>query len=377
MDETQRVSHLIGDIYDAVLDPALWQDVLKQTCAYVEGCAATVLSQDSAYRSGQFFCSWGDDPAYTQSYFDKYVKINPLLAPTVASARVGEVTSVLELVPHEEYFASRFYKEWAKPQGYLDSIHGTLDKSATSYAAIAVARHERHGFVDDATRRRLKLLMPHFCRAVAIGKVVDLNSGAAAALADTFDGIAAAMVMVDGDSRIVHTNTAGRAMLAQALVIRTAGSRLEAVDGEANRALHDVFSNAMAGDATMGANGVALPLTARDGARYVVHVLPLTGGTRKKAGVAYSAVAAVFVRKAELELPHPLEAIAVAFNLTPSEMRVLMAIIQVGGVPEVAPVLGISETTVKTHLQHIFAKTNTARQADLVKLVAGYMSPMA
>jgi DNA-binding CsgD family transcriptional regulator len=53
-----------------------------------------------------------------------------------------------------------------------------------------------------------------------------------------------------------------------------------------------------------------------------------------------------------------------------------MMIVQIGGVPEVAPVLGISETTVKTHLQRIFAKTETTRQADLVKLVASYMSPV-
>ena len=72
-----------------------------------------------------------------------------------------------------------------------------------------------------------------------------------------------------------------------------------------------------------------------------------------------------------------MDAIADAYKLTPAEMRVLMTIIQIGGVPEVAPVLGISETTVKTHLQRIFAKTGTSRQADLVKIVAGYMSPLA
>jgi DNA-binding CsgD family transcriptional regulator len=75
--------------------------------------------------------------------------------------------------------------------------------------------------------------------------------------------------------------------------------------------------------------------------------------------------------------PHPLETIAATFKLTPAEMRVLMMIVQLGGLQEVAPVLGISATTAKTHLQRIFAKTDTGRQADLVKLVAGYMSPLA
>ena len=38
--------------------------------------------------------------------------------------------------------------------------------------------------------------------------------------------------------------------------------------------------------------------------------------------------------------------------------------------------LGVAETTVKTHLHRVFAKTGTSRQADLVRLVAGYASPL-
>jgi DNA-binding CsgD family transcriptional regulator len=41
-----------------------------------------------------------------------------------------------------------------------------------------------------------------------------------------------------------------------------------------------------------------------------------------------------------------------------------------------ASALGISEATVKTHLQRLFAKTATNRQADLVKLLAAHTSPL-
>jgi DNA-binding CsgD family transcriptional regulator len=51
------------------------------------------------------------------------------------------------------------------------------------------------------------------------------------------------------------------------------------------------------------------------------------------------------------------------------------AVVQVGGVPEVADALGIGEATVKTHLHRLFGKTDTKRQSDLVKLVAGFSSP--
>jgi DNA-binding CsgD family transcriptional regulator len=56
---------------------------------------------------------------------------------------------------------------------------------------------------------------------------------------------------------------------------------------------------------------------------------------------------------------------------------VLLAIVDIGGVPEVAAALGVAVTTVKTHLSRLFEKTGVARQADLVKLVAGFSTPLA
>jgi DNA-binding NarL/FixJ family response regulator len=90
----------------------------------------------------------------------------------------------------------------------------------------------------------------------------------------------------------------------------------------------------------------------------------------------YSAVAAVFVHRASLEIPSSMETMAKLYKLTPSELRVLAALSEVGGVPAVAEVVGISQATVKTHLQGLFAKTGTNRQTDLVKLAAAHASPL-
>jgi DNA-binding CsgD family transcriptional regulator len=105
-------------------------------------------------------------------------------------------------------------------------------------------------------------------------------------------------------------------------------------------------------------------------------VLPLTSGARRRAGVAYSAVAALFVRRATLDTSSPPEVIGKTFKLTPTELRVLLAIVDVGGVPEVATALGVADSTVKTHLGRLYAKTGAGRQADLVKLVAGFSNPL-
>jgi DNA-binding NarL/FixJ family response regulator len=376
MVEADQVSELIGNIYDASIDPSLWPRVLEQTCGYVQGIAAVLVAHKASAGTGEFYFSWGDDPAYTDSYNQTFSKLNPLVVPMFAQSTPGDIVAVGDLIPYDEYFASRFYKEWAAPQGYLDAIHLILEKSATAFASVSVARHERHGLVDDHARRRMRLLAPHFQRAVAIGKVIDLHSAEATTLADTLDGMVAGMFLVDAHAHIVHANASGHQLLRDGKVLEGPAGRLAAVDRQADQMLREVFAAAHEGDAAIGGKGIAIPLTVNGGDRWIAHVLPLSAGNRRQATNSPGAAAAVFVSRATLDLPSPLQTLATLYKLTPAELRVLMAIVEVGGVPEVAPMLGISETTVKTHLQRIFDKTGSSRQADLIKLVAGYMSPL-
>jgi DNA-binding CsgD family transcriptional regulator len=376
MDEIEQVSDLIGDIYDAALDPALWPVVLEKSCGFVRGACAALVSQNPVIGAGQFYFSWGLDPHYERLYLEKYIRLNTVTTITLTSVKAGEIVSTEMLMPYGEYLSSRFHVEWAKPQGYCDFVGAILEKTACSFANISVIRHERHGIVDDETRRRMGLLAPHFRRAVTIGNLIDLHKVEAGTLADMLDGLATATLLVDADGRIVQANLRGRVMLEERSILRSTARQLSVSDPKAEGMLRDMIAAASTGDTAVGAKGIAVPIAARDGERWVAHVLPLTSGARRQAGLNYAAVAAIFVRKAALELPHPLETIASAFDLTPAELRVMMAVVEVGGVPEIAPVLGISETTVKTHLQHVFEKTGSQRQADLVKLVAGYMSPL-
>ena len=58
------------------------------------------------------------------------------------------------------------YREWVKPQGILDALYTNLERSATSEAALAIRRLEPDGLFDENAKARLKLLVPHFQRAV-------------------------------------------------------------------------------------------------------------------------------------------------------------------------------------------------------------------
>ena len=376
MTDATRVSHLVGDIYDAALDRALWPGLLEKTCEYIGGLSAALVVRDKARQSAQFFMSWGCNPDYQKSYRDTYGRLHAAAQLVRLYSDVGHVASYLDYVSVEEERATRFYKEWAGPQGYVDAVQTTLDKSAASHAEIAVARHERHGMVDAEARSRMQLLAPHFRRAVTISKLIERERIEAAALADTLDGLAAALLLVDGRAHITYANASAEALLSDNEVLGCSAGRLVIRDAKADASLRAALTAAGGGDAAVGVQGVAIPIERQDGSRWVAHMLPLTTGARRAAGACYAAVAAVFVRKMDFTVA-PLESVAKVYALTPTEMRVLLGIINVGGVPEIAPALGISESTVKTHLQRVFAKTGVNRQADRVKLAAGFVSPLA
>jgi DNA-binding CsgD family transcriptional regulator/PAS domain-containing protein len=376
MDETQLISLLIGDIYDAALDSALWPSVLAQAAAFVGGVSASLYVKDAAARRGSVFYDDGCiDDHYKELYFTRYAKLDPCTTGHFF-AEVGQPIATGDLIPYNEFLQTRFYNEWVKPQRLADHLTVVLEKTGTSVALFGVFRHERDGVVDAEARRRMRLIAPHVRRAVLIGRVVDLKAAEASSFADMLDGLSAGLFMVDAAGRIVHANAAGHSILQKEDYLHTVGGRLAARDSQTDQSLRDLFAAAGNGDEALGIKGIAVPLTASDGEHHVAHVLPLTSGARRNAGAPFAAVAALFVHKAALDTPSPPEAIAKAYKLTPTELRVLLAIVEIGGVPEVAEALGVSPETVKTHLGRLYEKTNTHRQADLVKLVAGFTGPL-
>jgi DNA-binding CsgD family transcriptional regulator len=233
--------------------------------------------------------------------------------------------------------------------------------------------------VDESTSsgdgaRHIASIAPHAHQMLLISKTADLKQSEASALADTLNGLAAGIFLVDAGRRIVHANTAGHDILRADDFLRSISGQLVARNTKANRTLDQVFADN--GGVAIGTRGIALPLTAHDGERYVMHMLPLTPATRTGIGMAGKAVAALFVRKVALD-SRCGELVARTFELTPAELRVLLTIVEVGGVPETSAALGIAESTVKTHLHRVFDKTGARRQADLVKLAAGFSNPLA
>jgi DNA-binding CsgD family transcriptional regulator len=372
-DDCQQLSELISIVYDAAIDQSLWENAIEAVAYFVGGAGAGLFRKDvdaqHVSAPHRFGIVWPLPIALFRQIYP--AAVGHFLA------EIEQPVATADLMPYHELVETGFYQEWARPQGLIDFVSAVLDRSATTVAMFGVFRHQRDGFVDDEARHRMRLIAPHIRRAVLIAGMFDLKFAEAATFADTLDGLDTGLYLVDAGGRIIHANAAGHAILDAGDILYDLGGRLAGGDAQVNQTLREVFAAAGQGDAALGTKGIAVPLIGKDGERYIAHALPLTSGARRRAGVIYTAVAALFVRRAALAMSSRSEVIGKMFKLTPTELRVLLAIVEVGGVPEVAAALGVADTTVRTHVGRLFEKTGASRQADLVKIVAGYASPLA
>jgi DNA-binding CsgD family transcriptional regulator len=354
VDDDQRLSELIGDIYDAVLDQSCWPDVIDRAVRFI--CAgATLFSGDPAGQFGDVRFDAGIDLCCEQLCFDKPIARDPVA-----------VTQLLEEI--EKPCATEL-----RLRGPVDFGTAVLDRPSAPVAMSGMFRHERNGLHDEV-RRRMGLVVPHIRRAVLIGGMLDRKEAQITVFAETLDRLSGGVCLVEADGRVAHANAAAHALIAAGGVFRIVNGRLVANEARTDQALKNIYAAASQGEVAPA--GISIPLTGSDGERYVVHALPLTSGMRRQACTADTVAAALFVRRAVMFVPSPPEVIGKAFRLTPSEFRVLLAIVELGSVARASAALGISVSTVKTHLGRVFEKTGSARQADLVKLVAAYASPL-
>jgi DNA-binding CsgD family transcriptional regulator len=376
MKANPRLLSVVGDIYDTTFDHALWGKTLERIVEYVGveytsawSCALVAKDATGEVRLGHRV---GITPHFARSYVDHYGQLDPTQA--IRLFDVGQIHSMQDWVPIEDYRKSQFYQEWVRPQGFEDAASVMLEKSADGFSYFGMIKSG--GLVDDELRRTLAPIVPHLRRAVLIGQVLHRPATIASSIAHALDALKTALFLLDGAGNITHTNQSGHDILDRKDFLRVEQGRLVATDALLNRILREAVVASILGDGATRSESIALPFVAHDGERFVGHLLPLTSGRRRKTGVAYDATAVLFVSKASLDSTAASDIIKKIFKLTPAEARVLLAIVELGGVSETSRNLDIAESTVKTHLARIFTKTDTKRQADLVKLIAAFTSPV-
>jgi len=365
---------LIGSIYDCALDPSRWDETLADVKGALD-CHTSALSlMDRCHHRFLLNKNVGFEPHELEQVAKYVPEMVAILGQALASWPSLDEPHVDSRHLSTAYIeTSPLFQEWVRRIGVVDVMQFFLMHTPMHLSLLSVSRNERQGLITEREIELGKLLLPHLRRAVAISKVLDIRTIAGARMAEALDALRCAVVLTNEHGTILHTNRAAEQMLRDGGPIQSAQGVLQATAPSAASELHSALALAARNEAGIGKTGLAIRLTQADVPPIFAHVLPLTGSDFRTR-LQPAAVAAVFIG-APPDAQDGAHTVAAAFGLTPAETKILASLFAGRTLAETAATLGIAGTTAKTHLEHIFLKTAVTRQAELMRLWTGLISP--
>jgi integral membrane sensor domain MASE1/DNA-binding CsgD family transcriptional regulator len=210
-------------------------------------------------------------------------------------------------------------------------------------------------------------------QAVAIADALTLTTIRSESLEATLNALSSAVYLTDRYGQVVYMNRAAERQVNTGNALRVANNHIAPIDRTARLALARAIDKAIGIEADRPMSGSTIALRGGEDTGLIATILPLARGEGQS---AFSGLAAIFVQD-PIVLPHcPGDAFAKLYGLTGSELRVLLVMVPGLSVKQVAKILGVGETTVKTHLQHIYSKTHTSKQTELMHLFMSYTPPV-
>ncbi len=367
----EEASDLIACLYDTALDPSCWPVVLDRFREQLGFEQAAVTLQELP--SGRVLLNEnaGMEPEWVARIPDYAADIVALWGgPGWLAAHPAGEPVVLSWVNSEIASGSsrnRYYLEWHRPQGLIDSLSVKLAPDTTSLSGASLVRHERQGPIGPVDVERMRVFAPHLCRAMQISRLMDLRQLTNNAAAATLESLATPVLLVDADLGLIHANGAGARMLEAGRPLRLRGRRVEAGPAVRRRLAAGVRSLALGGTARAG--GIAV--TGTDGQPMMLHLLVLD---RQAAVIGLGGVL-IAVSGLEGTRSHSFETIGLALGMTRAQAAVFHLLADGHSVTDAAERLGIAVSTLRSHLVQIYEKCGLKGQADLVRMAARLQSP--
>lgn len=171
------------------------------------------------------------------------------------------------------------------------------------------------------------------------------------------------------DGEVIFANERAIQLLHKGLGLTARRGKLVAERHEDHKRLEELLRRAV----SAGRPGAQI-LSGVEAAAMQLIVLPLSPG-KSMADVAQQPLAMVLINApAEVELPDE-GLLRQLFEFTPAETRLALGLLSGMTLDEHAENCGVSLATVRTQLRSLFAKTQTRRQAELVRLL-GMVPPV-
>lgn len=367
MTTLEEFSALVGDIYDAALDPSLWEQALKRVCSAAGANAAGLMVLDRRRGCRQSLTSADLDPEQIRKYNDHYERFDPF--PLVLKRTPVGAILTGRAVTTERQRRGEFFSDWAHPNEIGDGVFVNLLDSIDGVCALAVGHPWRsEPFATPQVLQLVRLLAPHLQRAMQaqlrFGQLGLVRDGAL----DLVEHWRHGCVLVSFAGQILYANQAANDIAAarDGLSLGTRG--LRAAHASDDAALQRLIRQACIADGHEPRSSSRIAISRGSGCKpYTVQAIPLRlSHARFLNGPAAALVLVVDPERAAHLPPEDLQKL---YDLTPAEAEVAIRVLRGHGLQYVADELRVTLSTVRVHLQRVFEKTGTHRQAELVRLL--------
>lgn len=350
-------------IGDAVIDPALWPEIMEQISRAVAASGAVLLQSDVR---GSDVPRTAGVAEMISNYFANGWHTRDIRAdrgiPLLLAGQ--KVVTDQDILTPEEMTRSDYYAEAVLPFGF--QWFAAVGFSAQSALwALVIQRTRKEEAFDRDVIHALGSLVPDLNQAATLSKAV--GKATLSSITNALDLVKQPAIALDRLGFVLQTNEAAVHIFDDEFCVRYRRLRLK--DRQAQAALDsfiDQLRTITDRDALIGS-----PIFVRRQSKWplIIHTLPVEGAARSP---FLGARALLIISDPNLNRVPRLDLLARTFGLSPSEAR-LAPLIAAGLSPEqAASKLGLAYETARSHLKSIFAKTGTRRQSELVALLSRF-----
>ncbi len=353
---------LVDRIYEASLVPELWRATIDAICAVSGSATGSIIcinERDRTLRgiasefAEETFQQFAQDPGSWNS-----TRVRRGLA--VDSPTASGFTRFEDLLNPQELEDDRI-ESIQRRIGIGFQVSTVVHLPSSNVAAITFERWRHEGRHTAAGLAQLDALRPHLARAAVLATQLGLEH--ARTMVATLEAVGMPAAALAADGRVLAVNAAlekSDLLLPRAFgKIRVASAAAQALFEKALQEAHSVAAPIV--------RSIAVPAGAANATPQVLHLVPVGGAAHDVfASTALLLIATSFgagTALPDLPLLHGL------FDVTPREAQLCAALAAGHSLQAAAALLGMQSSTARAHLDHIFLKTGTHRQAELVLLL--------
>ena len=363
-----EVGGALGAIYDCALGSEHWPAALERLarlfhCSFADDFTRT--HDRSRYRG----IAYGlDDADYQDLFLDTWSKRNVWSARRPVTT-AGEVLTTREILSKSELVRTEMYHEYLAARGLHEGMRIAIWSGAEGIEDISLLRPWSMGPFAAAEIALAERLLPHLRRAAAISRRLEASETTAMASVSALDRVHQPLLLLDAGGRVVHANPAGLDVLRRADGLQAGPGGLSGATQAVTSRLQAVLRRAGGSGGRPISGTMRLPRRSGQPALALIAV-PLNQETGWRTPQRAAVLACVADPSASHALPDAH--LAALFGLTPAETALANDLLQGDDPAGIARRTGRSIHTVRTHLARLMAKTGTARQSELVRLLLAF-----